>query len=101
MLLLRVTPIVGHRKAFKAMGAGIAAWTLASLLAAAFACDLRQPWLLAGAECAGDARIYVLSTFDMTFEITIVCGAVSLVWGLHTGRRVKLAVVVLFSFRLM
>lgn len=59
---LRLTPVRQQKLYLKVLLGYTAVWTIAALFAVALTCDLAQPWLLIGQECAGYVRclVYVI-----------------------------------------
>ncbi|KAJ4377764.1 hypothetical protein N0V83_000594 [Neocucurbitaria cava] len=91
-----------YRRFVLVFGVVISAWTIASLLAVAFQCELPRPWETMTLRCF-NSRIFwvVYCIVDMSTEISIIMLSVNLVAYLKVRFSSKVAVVACFAPRLL
>ncbi|KAH6865733.1 hypothetical protein BKA58DRAFT_320778, partial [Alternaria rosae] len=90
------------RRAVIAFGAVLSVWTVASLIAIAFQCELPQPWQIVGPRCS-NSRIFwiVYCMIDIFTEVAIIMLSVHLVVNLQVRLSRKLAVIACFVPRVL
>ncbi len=52
--LLRLTMYKKHRQVYYVVAGLLGAWTVASLFAIAFKCNIDHPWIILNAKCSGE-----------------------------------------------
>ena len=64
ILLLQISPVALHRRLAAMLGGFIVIWSIASLLASAFQCDLPSAWMVVEGRCI-DQVLYSTSRSDV------------------------------------
>ena len=62
ILLLQISPITLHRRLAAMLGGFIVIWSLSSLLASAFQCDLPSAWMIVEGRCFDQVRYSTLQS---------------------------------------
>ena len=56
ILLLQISPVILHRTLAAMLGGFIVTWSISSLLASAFQCDLPSAWMIVEGRCFNQVR---------------------------------------------
>ena len=91
----------GQRKLLFGILAATLTWMVVSIFAVALQCNLSHPWILIGESCPGSyKRLLGIGIFDCLLELALVSSSVLMIARLQAGMWTKVAVVLVFCFRL-
>ena len=101
-LLLALSPNKSYRRPMLVVGAVIAAWAVATIIASAFQCSLPHPYLITTNKCFSQVGFWdAFGVIDIISDLALMGLPIWLVYNLQLAVQKKVAVCFAFSFRLL
>jgi len=118
LLIGRLANDMRHVKTVHILSATVLFWTVASLFAVAFACQLPQPWAYVGPKCfdivrhpsqqvnlvADSCQIAfwdATGMVDIVTDVALIALPMIVIWDLRMNWQTKLVVISTFAFRIL
>ena len=87
---------------FQTFVAAVVAWTIFSLLATAFQCQLPNPWIFMPSNCPSKGYLqYPVTILNMVTDVILSVWVIGPVWRVNMAKLDRIIVVILFGTRIM